>query len=643
MTLAPPCRPRLRLAAWRRPLAASLAGALSAALRVAASRSFVAPLVLLAATAILHADRAHAQGVTGVGVEAAESERAGDDFIRVEGAGFVLRGAPWHFLGANVAVMHGQAHRAAMERVLDAVRDDGLTVVRVWALGERASDAPPWARDYAFRIGEEAWVESSFAHLDRLLVAARARGLRVILVLANRWSDYGGFPRYLRWGGAREENLEAGELTELQSAAFYDCSRCDALYRAHVARVVGRVNTLSGVAYRDDPTILAWELANELSAHPRDRASLVRWVTESARFLRSLDARQLISAGHIGYARASDRQSWLAVQRIAEIDYADAHAYPLRSGRVRTLAELSRFVDDRVQLAHHVAKKPFVWGEYGFSTRERTLLGLARTAWFDAFLSRSHHDGVDGALVWHYVPHDARPAEHALYPDGPGAASTRDVRRVLARHARRWRSTPPVERNARLSDARGEQPLMPLDQELRGSRAPHAAWEPAIAGSRLLAIAPHAFAYARFEALGVWREPPVAHVWGAGAGELRYRFRAPSGQRVPSLFVVRFRASSELPGTGAGARATDISRVEVLIGDVPLGTLIAPVDDGQGAWLELVVDDAALLARAFGTRARVYELRLRVDAAEGAGGLCVYAEDFAHPEAPSGRVELRWR
>jgi len=39
---------------------------------------------------------------------------------------------------------------------------------------------------------------SSFAHLDRVLVAAWARRLRVIVVLANRWSDYGGFPRYLR-------------------------------------------------------------------------------------------------------------------------------------------------------------------------------------------------------------------------------------------------------------------------------------------------------------------------------------------------------------------------------------------------------------------------------------------------------------
>lgn len=576
-------------------------------------------------------------------VRAQEPPGAADAFVRVQGAGFVLRGEPWHFLGANVAVMHGPVHRGAMERTLDAVRDDGLSVVRVWALGERPDGSPAWARDYAFRVGEEGWVDSSFEHLDRVLAAASERGLRVIVVLANRWSDYGGIPRYLRWAGALPESAQPRELTELEVAAFYDCSRCDVLYRAHVARVVNHVNGVTGVAYRDDPTILGWELANELGAYPRDRDALVRWVTESARFVRSLDARHLISAGHIGYQRASDRRTWLAVQRIAEIDYADAHAYPLQSGGVQTLAELGRYVDDRVQLAHHVAHKPFVWGEYGFSTRQRTLFGLRRTAWLDGFLARSQRDGVDGALIWHYAPHEARAAEHAIYPDGDGVAETLDVRRTLARQARRWRTTPPAERNARLGEARGEEPLAPLERELRGSQTPHTDWHPTVDGAHTLAIAPRTFARARFESGGIWREPPVAHVWGAGGGEVVYRFRPPTGQRVPARLVVRFRASSELPGAGGGSRPTDVSRVHVLLGDVEVGVLVAPVDDGHGAWVELAVDDAAVLARAFAPHSRVSELRLRVEPDQSGGGLCLYEEDFEHPESPVGRIELVWQ
>ncbi len=587
------------------------------------------PLVLVGLLALLNTAPAHAQSPA----PAAPITSTDADFVRVSGTSFTLGGAPFHFLGANVAVMHGATHRAALAQTLDAVRADGLTVVRVWALGERPDTAQPWTRDYAFRLGEDGWVEASFVHLDRVLAAARERGLRVVVVLANRWSDYGGFPRYLRWAGALPEATDARELNELELGRFYDCARCDELYRAHVSRIVGRVNTVTGVAYREDPTILAWELANEVTALPRDRDALVRWVSESARFVRSLDARHLVSAGHIGYARQSDRDTWLAVQRLAEIDYADSHAYPQHSGRIHTLAQLRSYVDDRAQLAHHVARKPLVWGEFGFHARQRL-------AWFDAFLERSHRDGVDGALVWHYAPREAHPDEHAICAD---ERASRPLRRLLGRHALRWRETPPVERNPLLGDAQGEAPLAPLDQEMRGDPAPHARWSAVVEGTRTLAFAPHEFARARFEAAGIWREPPTAHVWGSGSGALVYRFRAPRGERVPALLVVRFRASSELPGAGAGARPTDVSRVHVLLGDVELGVLTAPVDDGRGAWLELAVDDAALLARAFGGRASARELSLRVDPEESPGGLCLYGPDLEHPESPAGQIELRWQ
>src|SRR5690606_10936661 len=127
-------------------------------------------------------------------------------------------------------------------------------------------------------------------------------------------------------------------------ARFFDCARCDELFRAHVRRVVGRVSSTTGIAYRDDPTILAWELMNEASAPARASAALVRWTREHARFVRSLDPNHLVSAGHIGYERASERETWLAIQRLPEIDYADAHAYPAAYDRVRDRRELARWI-----------------------------------------------------------------------------------------------------------------------------------------------------------------------------------------------------------------------------------------------------------------------------------------------------------
>lgn len=543
-----------------------------------------------------------------------------NSFVRVSGTRFFVGEERFHFIGANTGVMHGRPHREAMERTLDAVKADGLRVIRIWALGERPDDAPAWSRDFAFRLGEDGWVDASFAHLDRLLVAARERDLRVIVVLANRWPDYGGIPQYLRWIGAPFDETRRGGPSELEIAPFWESQRAEELYRAHVRRIVSRVNSMSGVAYRDDPTIMAWELVNESSAPPRVAASLVRWTQAQARFIRELDPNHLISAGHIGYERGHERDTWLAIQRLPEIDYCDAHAYPAAYGRVRFPRELARYIDDRVQLAHYVARKPLVWGEFGFSTRAPRVLGVMRARLYHAFLRAAHRDGVAGALVWTYLPYEDRPLDHGIHPDGEGARRTRDVRTVLARAARRWARNPPEERNPRLGEARGSAPLFERMRHARGTTRVHGRWS----GDGRLRIPVEAFARARFESFGRFDEGSIAHVYGAGRGEIRYRFSAPPV--ATARLSIRFRASSELPGNGEGATADDGSRVRVWIDEEVVGQIDLPADDGLGRRVALEIGDTELLRRLFAGPGRTHELRIEVVPGHGAEGICLYGE-----------------
>ena len=44
---------------------------------------------------------------------------------------------------------------------------------------------------------------------------------------------------------------------------FFNTTVVKGYYKNHVKTVLTRVNTVTGVAYRDDPTILGWELMNE--------------------------------------------------------------------------------------------------------------------------------------------------------------------------------------------------------------------------------------------------------------------------------------------------------------------------------------------------------------------------------------------
>ena len=38
---------------------------------------------------------------------------------------------------------------------------------------------------------------------------------------------------------------------------------CRSAFKTYVKKIVNRRNSITGVLYRDDPTIMAWDLANE--------------------------------------------------------------------------------------------------------------------------------------------------------------------------------------------------------------------------------------------------------------------------------------------------------------------------------------------------------------------------------------------
>ncbi len=537
----------------------------------------------------------------------AQSEEA---FVRAEGTRFVAGDRAITVVGANVAVMHGRAQRSQMRETLEAAAADGLGIVRVWALGEYPADAPEWTREYAFRIGPDGWVESSFEHLDAVLVEARRLGLRVVVVLANRWGDYGGVPAYLRWSGRDPER----QLGPLQLAAFFDDAECEARYREHVRRVVGRTNGISGVAYRDDPTLFAWELINEADgAGAVGEEAMLRWMDRQSRFVRELDPRHMIAAGHIGYSRRRDRALWARACALEAVSYCDSHADPLRD--LRTMPRLLAWIDDRVQLAHHGVGKPILFGEIGVRADRRVVHGRARADWMSAMLERVIADGAGGAMAWTYLPSERSARTYAIYAHGALARRTRDLRRALARAAALARRREPRATNRRIgSDAAL---LFDPSVSLRGPGTVHDDWVAEGDGSSLR-IDPRAFDRARFEGVGTWSgEDGIAHFYGGGAGSVSYRVRLP---RTPAL-TIRLRASSELPGAGGSVSAADTSTLTIAIDGVELGTVIAPPDDGVGGWVELRVDAEQLASI---PRRPVHRLELRASDA-GAGGLCLYA------------------
>src|SRR6185503_7253820 len=103
--------------------------------------------------------------------------------------------------------------------------------------------------------------------LDRVLFELGKRKMTAVIFFSNNWEWSGGFQQYLIWNGLEHERF----LTDKPSwdenrdlvSQFYSCEPCVAAYKKQVAFILDRTNSITRKKYIDDPTILAWELANE--------------------------------------------------------------------------------------------------------------------------------------------------------------------------------------------------------------------------------------------------------------------------------------------------------------------------------------------------------------------------------------------
>lgn len=342
--------------------------------------------------------------------------RADRGFVTVHNNRFVIDGEPFRFVGANVAVMYRDEDRAAMPETLRQASQAGIRVVRVWASGEGGpqdvgpiADFADWPRTHPFRWAPGQWNEESFVHLDRVLAEAQRNGLRVQLCLVNWWRDTGGVTQYLRWAGiddAADVRFPFGINPE-RAMLFYTNETTRRLYREHVEKVVTRRNTVTGLLYRDDPTILGWELINEAQAVTGRWHERRAWFAEMSSYLKSLDGNHLITPGDWGYRTAAERREWLADHSLPAIGYCDVHNYPREDedSFVDSPQALREFVENRAAAALSI-NKPLVMGEFGIGPAGFN--GIPQGEWYRGFFEANLRAGVAGAMFWILTPDPRR-------------------------------------------------------------------------------------------------------------------------------------------------------------------------------------------------------------------------------------------
>lgn len=325
-------------------------------------------------------------------------------FVSVDGRRFVLDGRTYRFAGANIyyAAYLGAFDRERLCKELNLLASLGVTNLRVMG----ASESSPHKNSLtpAFHEAEPPYNEELLAGLDFLLAEMAKREMKAVICLSNHWVWSGGFAAYLYWtkGGHpidRVDSLSADAFADY-AAGFFSKPEAVALYRDYVAMLIGRTNSVTGTAYRDDPTIMTWQLANE----PRPGASLAvglpnlpsyyAWIADTAAFIKALDPFHLVSAGSEGLHSCLYLEDVvLKTHATADIAYLTFHAWPQNwrwvdpddlagtysQGEMRS----RNYVRAHIAMAEQL-NKPLIAEEFGFP-RDKGLEPGTPTTFKDRF------------------------------------------------------------------------------------------------------------------------------------------------------------------------------------------------------------------------------------------------------------------
>ncbi len=259
------------------------------------------------------------------------------EFVRVRDGRFLIGDRPYYFVGINYwygmnLAATGPQGRARLVRELDALQKLGVTNLRIMAASEGPASEPQRVQPAVQeRPGE--YNEELLRGLDFELAELGKRDMRAVLILNNFFQWTGGFAQYVSWATGERIPLperEGHSWNEFMdySSRFYAVEKAEALFDAYVRMLANRRNTVTGKLYKDDPTIMSWQLSNE----PRGRLhseAYVGWVDRVGKVLRAEAPRQLISLGGEGtLPGAGDSTQFARVSRSPYLDYLTVHLWP---------------------------------------------------------------------------------------------------------------------------------------------------------------------------------------------------------------------------------------------------------------------------------------------------------------------------
>lgn len=313
------------------------------------------------------------------------------DFVTTDGNKFQINGEDFYFAGTNNYYLPYAPHYM-VDDVFRQAEAMGLKVMRTWGFidGEKSCDL-------ALQPEMGVYDEPSFENFDYAVAKAKEAGIRLVIPFINNWTEFGGMEQYLRWTGMTADEAKNNH------DQFYTNEQCKTAYKNYINHFLNRTNSITGVKYKDDPTIMTWELTNEARCTSDTTGdTLYNWTKEMSEYIKSIDSKHLVALGDEGFFNRDGNKynwdynycggtgvDWERIMTIPSIDYGTFHLYP--DGWGKTVDWANQWIKDHLEVADSV-NKPAVLEEFGIKSDRDNVY----KTWTDMMLN----GGGDGSMFW---------------------------------------------------------------------------------------------------------------------------------------------------------------------------------------------------------------------------------------------------
>lgn len=218
-----------------------------------------------------------------------------DEYVQRDGTRLTLGGEAYRYSGPNIEWLGLEAYGPLdsmgprypsyfeVDDAMDTAKAMGARVIRSQTMGDSVGC------DLCIEPKPGEFNPEAFRHLDYALKAAHDRGLRLIVTLAGDCAN-------CVLSGPGEYFKERG-IAGVKD--FFSDPVIIARFEKHIAALLNHKSSLTGIEYKNDPTIMAWENCNAcgiiltLTGVNGDLAPYVKWVDTIGSFIKSIDKKHL--------------------------------------------------------------------------------------------------------------------------------------------------------------------------------------------------------------------------------------------------------------------------------------------------------------------------------------------------------------